>query len=1146
VRAFQVGVAALDSGVRPEIALPKLNRAIELIPAEPAGWVNRGLYHLRNNNLKEAEQDLRQAKRLAPDSAEIDTLLGLLAKRQGKLPEAIVHLRKAVEKSPNDLGSLFALAQTLGLEGGAESDAEQQQLLERILSLQPNNLSALMKCAIVAHRRQDQAALKRTLARLDQLAPQWSKVGAADPRVELAELHQAVAKAPGEVEFCLIRLGNVLQSQRGYARGSEVLKAADDARIGTSMQHFLRLAPPRPTPAPPDRGLAFTVAPWPGAPAALAKSRWDTLGILWRIGAARHQELVQAATDGGMKPPPAQTFQPVALLANSREMRPADANAATLAFPGGRNDVVPSPAGVLVIDWNNDLRADLLLTGAGGLRFWQQSPDGVFVEVTAKTGLSDDVLGGDYYGAWAADVEMDGDLDIIVARRSGPPLLLRNNGDGTFKAIEKTFAGVENVRDFVWVDLDNDGAADAVFLDASGKLHVFANERSMQFTPWPLAGPAETVLAVTAADINDDGVFDLVALVSNGTLLRISDQHDHRTAWQTAELASGITLANAAVGTVKLFAEDMDNNGTLDVIVAGPDVAHVLLADAEFRFQALLTTVPMRTFGVLDLDGDGRLDLVGLSSAGAPVWAKNTGEKTYHAQTLRPVANPKEVGDRRVNSFGIGGDIEVRSGLLVQKQRITGPNLHIGLGEQTSIDVTRIVWPSGFAQFEFEPPTDPIVIAAQRLFGSCPFLFTFDGTGMRFVGDTLWNTPLGMFVNGQNVDSFRQTTEWLKIRGEHLLPKNGYYDVRVHANLWETDYFDQLALLVVDHPPDTEIYADERFFLEPTRPNLYVTAPARPVARAWDHRGQDVTEIVAKVDGRYLDRAGRGNYQGITADHWVEADLGDDAPTDGPLYLVARGWTHPTDSSINVAISQGKHVQPQPLVLEVPDGKGGWKMGRPALGFPAGKDKTILIRLDGIDGPAVSRRFRLRTNLEIYWDFLGYARGLDSKLAKTERPAMKSAELQYRGILEMTQKDASSPEVPHYDKVMRGRQMWRDLTGYYTRYGDVSELLAKVDDRYVIMNAGDEIALQFAAPADPPSGWRRDFIWECDGWTRDGNQNTRFGTTVLPLPAHGLKSLDRPPGLLTDDPVYRRSPQDWVNYHTRYVTPGDFERGLRR
>jgi hypothetical protein len=42
-----------------------------------------------------------------------------------------------------------------------------------------------------------------------------------------------------------------------------------------------------------------------------------------------------------------------------------------------------------------------------------------------------------------------------------------------------------------------------------------------------------------------------------------------------------------------------------------------------------------------------------------------------------------------------------------------------------------------------------------------------------------------------------------------------------------------------------------------------------------------------------------------------------------------------------------------------------------------------------------------------------------------------------------------------------------------------------------------------------------------------------------------MARYDTPPGRLRDDPVYRRFPDDWKKYHTRYVTPDQFERGLR-
>jgi len=1146
LRAFQVGAAALDTPQK-DVARTRLDLAVQLVPAEPAGWANRGLLSLRESDLKNATLDLNRAAALAPDSGEIHALLGFLAERLGKLSEAVAHFRAAVEQDPQNIAALFTLADAIGKEKEPESELQSQQLMEKILKIQPNNLPVLIERALIAFRRKDMGAFQDTLARYDQLARNWNR----ESRGVLDTLHKATAKTPQDVPFLLQRLDNVLKAEQGYSLNKRAVSPQPET-VGAPVQHFLRLKTPRATPAPPDRELGFAIAPWtPAGPVLAARSRWDLVRPLWLTSLKLKELDAEDKTNrfGGLTVRPAATFKAGALVASGSTVRRADIDAPALAFPGGKKNVSPSAAGVLVLDWNNDFQSDLLLAGAGGLRFWQGRDDDKYDDVTKQARLAAALLDDDYFGAWAVDIEMDGDLDIIAARRSGAPVVLRNNGknrDGisTFTPVE-LFGSVKSALDFAWGDFDNDGAPDAAFIDGAGELHVFANERAGRFAAWPLPKDLGTVIAITVADVNDDGVLDLVALAADGRLLRISDQ-DKRKSWQVEELArlpkSGLLFA----GTVTLLAGDLDNNGAVDFVVSGPGgEAYIFLADEHGKLSRLPDAVPMRVFAIMDIDGNGRLDLLGLSADGEPVKALNRGRKDYHSRVFWPLASTTATGDNRINTFGIGGEIELRAGMLVLKQPITSPVIHFGLGEQTGVDVVRVVWPNSVAQLEFDVPEDRVLAAEQRLTGSCPFLFTYDGAGIRFAGDFMWGTPLGMYVNGQNTGDFPQTTEWLKIPGEHLVPRDGYYDVRVHANLWEADYFDQLGLIVVDHPADTEIYVDERFFLTPTPPQLYVTTPAKPVARAWDHHGQDATDLVRAIDGRYLDRCGRGQFQGITNDHWVEADLGDDAPTDGPVYLIARGWIHPTNSSINVAISQGDHTQPRPLVLEVPDGKGGWKVGRPALGFPAGKDKTMLIRLDGIEGKGVSRRFRLRTNMEIFWDFLGYARGLDSKLARLQRPAPISADLRYRGILEMTQKDASSPELPHYDRVTRGFQPWRDLTGYYTRFGDVRELVAKVDDRYVIANAGDEIAFRFPVPAGPPQGWKRDFIWECDGWTKDGDLNTRHGNTVLPLPAHGVKMTDAPPARLEDDPVYRRFPDDWRIYHTRYVTDGEFARGLR-
>ena len=101
-----------------------------------------------------------------------------------------------------------------------------------------------------------------------------------------------------------------------------------------------------------------------------------------------------------------------------------------------------------------------------------------------------------------------------------------------------------------------------------------------------------------------------------------------------------------------------------------------------------------------------------------------------------------------------------------------------------------------------------------------------------------------------------------------------------------------------------------------------------------------------------------------------------------------------------------------------------------------------------------------------------------------------------------------------------------------------------VDDRYVIMNAGDELALQFPEVPAVDLGMKRDFVLIGDGWVKDGDYNTTAGKYVRPLPAHDEPGYAPDPGLLTDDPVYQRHVWDWMTYHTRYVVPDHFSSGI--
>ena len=212
-----------------------------------------------------------------------------------------------------------------------------------------------------------------------------------------------------------------------------------------------------------------------------------------------------------------------------------------------------------------------------------------------------------------------------------------------------------------------------------------------------------------------------------------------------------------------------------------PPGALLWLGNGAQKFTPLAQPVgPARVFDVADVNGDGRLDLLGLSAAGQAQQALNQGSKTYQWQILRPRAR-QATGDQRINSFGIGGEMELRSGLMLQKQPITAPQLHFGLGEQGGADVVRILWPNGMENAEFALKADQEVLTEQRLKGSCPFLFAWNGKQIGFVKDAVpWGSAIGLQIDSVGSPKIAATEEWYKIGRDQLVPHDGYYDLRHH------------------------------------------------------------------------------------------------------------------------------------------------------------------------------------------------------------------------------------------------------------------------------------------------------------------------------------------------------------------------------
>jgi hypothetical protein len=123
-----------------------------------------------------------------------------------------------------------------------------------------------------------------------------------------------------------------------------------------------------------------------------------------------------------------------------------------------------------------------------------------------------------------------------------------------------------------------------------------------------------------------------------------------------------------------------------------------------------------------------------------------------------------------------------------------------------------------------------ILIIALATKESCPFVYSFDGENYIFDAE-----PYG----GATCEGLKRTDY---CRLEHLNPVRGKYELMFRNEVNETQYTDEVKLLVVDHSPDVQVVPD---YLG----NFYMSSgPVGPL-KASDEKGMDITNLVSARDG---------------------------------------------------------------------------------------------------------------------------------------------------------------------------------------------------------------------------------------------------------------------------------------------------------
>ena len=1129
----QAGLEFLDQN-QLEQAEAEFIRLIELAPEEIIGYTNLGIVYLRQGKLTEAEEYFEKALELEAQNITVRLNLFELYEQRDEHQRAVSELETILEIDPDNLFALYKMSESSQMgEGSAMNTLI--DYLTKIIEVAPTNIVPRMYLIeyLLENEEFDKA--------LEQFEDIRSKFEEMPPDIapQFNQAYDHLRNSQGEQAYTsLVMFHNQLKLTTWYQADNRALRGSEYSQIGIPVISFSRKMMRF---GGEDENLVYQSIKFNdvadnagliggGNPGSMNgdKDSWVLVNDLDNDG---DQDLLVGINHPNME-------QGLFLYRNEL----------------GRFDEVLGESGIdgglkaeqaLFSDYDNDGFQDLLLIDNGSTKLYRNVDELKYEEVSQSSGLGK-VSNGKC--ALFFDADHDGDLDLFVGT-AAEDLLFQNNGNGSFTDISKSsgIAGANSATNaVVFGDFDDDGDIDFFIAnDGGNKLYTNSRMGVFQDATASLGLPgAQASKAVSTGDYNNDGYLDLLLSdAAGGHQLYKNQGKQGFTADPVIEQIAG---SDKLFGGAHAFF-DFDNDGFQDIVMAvaqdnGQGRGLMLLRnDQKDSFEEVSrlfadSLQSVRSLALGDYNEDGDQDVFVCYQDGSIGLLRNDGGNMNYQLKLQLVGLRE--GSGKNNYYGIGSKVEVRAGPLYQMKTITSPNEYFGLGAYERADILRIRWTNGVPQNIFAPHSDRDLVEQQKLKGSCPFLYAWNGESYVFVKDMMWRSALGMPLGIMTSDHARTyafpdaSREYLKLPGEMLQLADGQYRLKITGELWETIYLDELVLYAVDHPEDTDFMLDEKFVLPPFPGlELYpIQHKHQPVSVTDGHN--DLSTRVVAIDHDYISNFERSKYQGVTELKDLIIDLGKGIATDD-LHLFLNGWIFPSDASINVAISQSGENGPVPPYLQVVNETGQWVTVIENLGFPLGKNKTMVTDLSKIF-KTNDRRIRIRTSMQIYWDHIFYSYVKSSFQGKITPLTTYQADLQYRGFsAEYRKEGRNGPHWFDYHQYTT-EPKWMDLEGTYTRYGAVTPLLESADNQYIVYNAGDEISVSYPAEGlkKLPEGWKRDFVIYSVGWVKDGDMNTAYGQTVDPLPFHGMSAYPYP----ADEAYPFKEQSEYIKkYHTRVV-----------
>ena len=330
-------------------------------------------------------------------------------------------------------------------------------------------------------------------------------------------------------------------------------------------------------------------------------------------------------------------------------------------------------ANVSIGDLNGDGKPDLVLAKG---RHWPLVDRVLFGDGEGHfpTAFDLSAISDRSYSGLLVDLDGDGDLDVVISNdRPDPKRTYLNDGTGHF-TVGSTFGRAEwSTRNASVADLNGDGLPDIVVAnrsgEAKGESFVCLNRGGGKFDADCIAFSEESSTTITPADVNADGLTDLVVPNRDGAQSYVYLHEAGAGEVRFRKVAFGPPDATIR----EAEAADLDGDGALDLVTIDEQRGVVLyFGDRTGAFSAGTPlagdTATPYALALGDLNGDGRTDIV-VGHVKAPTTVHfNDGS----GRTFRPV----QVGDSQGTVYGFAiGDLDGDGLADLAAARSEAPNM---------------------------------------------------------------------------------------------------------------------------------------------------------------------------------------------------------------------------------------------------------------------------------------------------------------------------------------------------------------------------------------------------------------------------------------------------------------------------------------